>query len=177
MDEKTVIIIVVVVVALLGIWAYLYSRNSDGYRRCPLGNNCFGLTRTPVDFVFKNPGFHKRNPHWIADPSSEYQPLDHGPIDLQNDLRRLNENDGHIGRDRFCDVWNSYKLLSNDEKNRHDLLSVGDYGERKQLESLPHPRYGVSNDCSITEANLTCPSDFPKLYGGAGYLLRDRIGD
>jgi len=54
----------------------------EGYERSELGNDCFGLQRTPVDYAQKYPNGWQRNPHWKARPQVEYQPLDYGPIDL-----------------------------------------------------------------------------------------------
>ena len=150
----------------------------EGYERSCLGNDCYGLQRTPVDYVQKHPHGWQRNPHWKANPSSKYQPLEFGPIDLTADATRLAKGE------LFKQYGNNWKgcgkqdgTLVNDSKNRFDLTAVGDNGARQQLNNLYNPRFGPRG-ITHTEQSYVEPNPFfGKLYGGAGWLVSDVLGD
>lgn len=158
-----------------------YSRGTrEGYKRATLGNQCQGMQRSPVDYAFKNPGGWQRNPHWRTEPSVKYQPLEFGPIDFYADSRRLNENDGVLFQ-QYRNDWKGCGRetldMANDEKNRFDLTNVGDQGARVQLDDLYSTRFGPRG-ITHTERSYDQPNPyFDKIYGGAGWLKHDRLGD
>lgn len=174
-----VILLVVALVFMAGR-CRLSCNMVEGYERSILGNDCYGLQRTPVDFAFKNPYGWQRNPHWRADPSDEYQPLDYGPIDFYSDRRRLNATNGVLFQ-QYRNDWRgcgrSITTLRNDEKNRFDLTNVGDQGARVQLDGLYNPRFGPRG-ITHTERSYDEPNPFfDKIYGGVDYLVHDKLGD
>lgn len=152
----------------------------EGYKRSCLAGDCYGMQRTPVDYAMKYPHGWQRNPHYKAKPSDEHQPLDFGPIDFYQDTRRLNANNGVL----FQQYRNDWKgcgkpdvYMVNDSKNRFDLTNVGDVGARQQLDDLYNPRFGPRG-ITHTERSYDEPNPYyDKLYGGAGYLIHDLLGD
>ena len=152
----------------------------EGYTRSCLGNDCYGLQRTPVDYAEKYPHGWQRNPHYKAFPGDKHQPLDFGPIDLLHDGTRLAKHDGVLFQQYRGDWRGAGKggvSLINDEKNRFDLNNVGDYGARVQLDDMYNPRFGP-NVGMHTERSYDEPNPFfDKIYGGSAYLQWDKIGD
>jgi len=182
-------VVIVVVIALILAVLFLIGKCKldcsgdtlrEGYVRSILGGDCYGLQRTPVDYAEKYPHGWQRNPHYRADPSVKYQPLDYGPIDFHQDLRRLDKYNGVL----FQQYGNYLKgcgrdivSLTNDSKNRFDLTNVGDYGARQVLDDMYNPRFGPKG-FSNTERTYNEPNPyFHKLYGGPGYLVNDKLGD
>ena len=149
----------------------------EGYKRSCLGQTC-RMARTPVDFVFKTPDGWQRNPHWQANPADKYQPLEGGPINFYPDLDRLNKSDGVL----FQQYGNQWKgcgkdevYLINDSKTRMDLENVGYDWPRQILDDLPHPR--LVPGCGSTEMDHVVVDPWgDKIYGGAGYLIHEDIG-
>ena len=152
----------------------------EGYKRSCLANDCFGLQRTPVDYAFKYPHGWQRNPHYQANPADEHQPLDYGPIDLYPDIRKLNKNNGVLFQQYRQDWKGCGKdtvYLTNDSKNRFDLTNIGDQGARVQLDDLYSPRFGPKG-YQYNERSFDEPNPFyDKLYGGAEFLVHDKLGD
>ena len=180
MSNGVIILIVIAVIAALILCGKLTCSTREGYTRSCLGNDCYGLQRTPVDYAQKYPHGWQRNPHWRADPSNKYQPLDFGPIDFHSDLRRLDNNNGVL----FQQYGNNWKgcgrnivSLTNDSKNRFDLTNIGDYSARQTLDDMYNPRFGPRG-FSNTEQTYNEPNPyFKQLYGGPNFLTQDKLGD
>lgn len=186
------VVLVVVVLFLVGGCSLSCSQRSaftkgtqensekEGYARSCLAGDCFGLQRTPVDYAQKFPNGWQRNPHYKANPADEHQPLDYGPVDFYPDSRRMNANNGVLFQ-QYRNDWHGcgkdLVYLTNDEKNRFDLTNVGDQGARNQLDDLYSPRFGAKgyehNERSYDEPNPY----YGKIYGGAAYLVHDKLGD
>lgn len=188
-DNQTIIIIVVVAAIVLffcmrcritcGNEGYENGTVREGYVRATLGNQCYGLQRTPVDYAMKNPNGWQRNPHYRAYPGDEHQPLEFGPIDFYSDTRRLNENNGVLFQ-QYRQDWGGcgkdIKTLANDSKNRFNLTNIGAQGMRNQLDNMPNPRNGFGfqfNEQTFSEPN---PTRGP-IYGGQGWLHETKIGN
>jgi len=173
------IIVIVAIIFLVG-GCSLKCSMKEGYKRSCLGNDCYGLQRTPVDYAFKHPHGWQRNPHWQANPADEHQPLDYGPIDFYSDQRRLNANNGVL----FQQYRNDWKgcgkdtvYLTNDEKNRFDLTNIGDQGARVQLDNMWNPRFGKHGVAYTERVFDRVNPYFDKIYGGRRYLVHDKLGD
>jgi len=149
----------------------------EGYIRSTLGNVCQGLQRTPVDYAMKLTDGWQRNPHWQVNPSVEYQPLEFGPIDFYKDTRRLNKY-GHLFQ-QYDQNWmgcgKELTYLRDDEKNRSDLVNVGDVGVARQMDDMDNPAI-LNSQYALTEMDFLEPSSFQKLYGGPEYLKNVRLG-
>ena len=149
----------------------------EGYKRSCLGQTC-RMARTPVDYAFKTPNGWQRNPHWQANPADKYQPLTEGPIEFYPDIKNLNANNGVL----FKQYGNEWKgcgkdqvYLINDSKTRFDLENLGDHWPREIMDSLPHPR--LIPGCGSTEMDHVEVDPWgDKIYGGAGYLIHEDIG-
>lgn len=178
--DRTLCIVCVLAVIGLAVWWFCFKGKSvkEGYKRSCLANDCYGLQRTPVDYAFKNPDGWQRNPHWQANPSSEYQPLDQGPIDFFQARRKLhNKTLFKQYRGDWGGCGNDAVTLTNDEKNRFDLTNVGDYGARLQLDDMRNPRF-LGKGPAHTERTYDQPNPFfDKIYGGRNYLVHDKLGD
>lgn len=181
MSNTVVILLVILVAAFLFVAAGCSLKCSnpqkEGYIRSCLSNDCT-FQRTPVDFAKKHPDGWQRNPHYKANPSVKWQPLDYGPVDFTPDARRLNEKNGVL----FQQYRNDWKgcgqdqvYLLNDEKTRFDLTNVGDQGVRVYLDNLQHPRHGLGEPAK-TELDLVRPDPGERIYGGDDYLPQNEIG-
>lgn len=150
----------------------------EGYKRSCLAGDCYGMQRTPVDYAQKHPHGWQRNPHYKTYPGSKYQPLEFGPINLMEDATRLSEG---VLFEQYGNNWKGCgkqdEYLVNDSKNRFDLTSVGDYGARQQLEDLYSLRFGPRG-YTHTERSYDEPNPYyGQLYGGAKWLVANRLGD
>lgn len=182
MEYGTVFLIVVIVAAVVIAVCIFKVRctTQENYIRSCIGNNC-RVNRTPVDYAFKNPCGWQRNPHWQANPGNEHQPLEYGPIDFYPDSRRMDCNDGVLFQ-QYANTWRGcgkdQVLLINDEKGRFDLTNHGDVGARRIMDDLNHPRFHpypvASTEMSLIDPDCDCGD---KMYGGAGYLIHDNLGD
>lgn len=183
--KLTPTVMLLIAVLILGILFVVFRcklicNKREGYTRSCLGNDCFGLQRTPVDYAFKNPNGWQRNPHYKANPSDKHQPLDYGPIDFYPDLRKLNKNNGVLFQ-QYRQDWKgcgkNQVYLTNDSKNRFDLTNIGDQGARVQLDDMYSYRFGKKlpqyNERTFDEPNPY----FDKIYGGRHYLTHDKLGD
>lgn len=152
----------------------------EGYKRSCLAGDCYGLQRTPVDYAMKYPNGWQRNPHWKTYPGDEHQPLEYGPIDFHQDLRRLDNNNGIL----FQQYGNNWKgcgrqlmSLTNDEKNRFDLTNVGDQGAREVMDDMYNPRFGPRGP-NFTDQSLNDPNPYyQKIYGGPSWLVNSKLGE
>lgn len=183
----THILIILIVIVIIVFVMYNNKSYKEGYTRSCLGNDCYGLQRTPVDYAEKNPYGWQRNPHWKAKPSDEHQPLEFGPIDFHAETRKLNENNGILFQ-QYRNDWpgcgKNQEYLVNDSKNRFDLLNQGDMGARRALDNMNSPRfYRGSGVCSRNELDSICPDKYEywgRKYGGGpryGWLHHDKLGD
>lgn len=165
---------IVIIIAIL-VTIVVFARNGCGRRegfRIPCMGSDWGeaMHRTPVDYVFKENGGARLNPHWQADPTTKFQPLEQGPVDFYPSERRLAENKlfkNGCGALTF-NLWN-------DGKDRSDVLYRGGYGINRYMHNAPNPAFGpgVMN----TEQQYNIPSPFAQLYGGPAFLTHDRFGD
>lgn len=178
--EEIFIIVAIVAGIVVAICVFnVRCRTQENYTRSCLGNTC-RMTRSPVDYAFKNPCGWQRNPHWQANPGSEHQPLEYGPIDFYPDSRRMDENNGVLFQ-QYSNSWRGcgqdQMLLINDEKGRFDLENVGDHGARVVMDDLPHPRFAPIK-VGYTEMDYIRPDECAdKIYGGADYFINDGFGD
>lgn len=183
-----IIVVVVIILFLIGkcsLSCSSYKKGSvEGYKRACLGGDCYGLQRTPVDYAFKYPHGWQRDPHWRTLPTVKYQPLDYGPIDFYPDTRRMDEQHGVLFqqyRNDWQGVGRELNDLANDEKNRGDLMFVGDYTASSDVMSnMWNPRFGPrSAPQGLVEASFNEPVDKYKAYGGVRgeWLLYDKLGD
>jgi hypothetical protein len=149
----------------------------EGYSRSCLRGNCgWAMERTPVDYAMKNPMGWQRNPHWKTRPSTDYQPLDYGPVDFWPDERKLNKYG--VLFQQYRQDWKGCgipdKTMANDSKNRFDLQNVGAHGARVQLDDMANPGFGPGvqyNERTFDEPNPY----FDKLYGGARYIVHGKL--
>lgn len=184
--NNTLIIVIVVIVILVALFIGMKCKfqcagyNVEGYKRAPLGGDCYGLQRTPVDYAEKNPNGWQRNPQYQSKPSVKYQPLEYGPVDLWDDGRRLEMNNGVLFQ-QYRNDWRGcgkdLDYLVNDEKNRFDLENIGAHGMRVQLDDMYNLRFGPKG-IDNTEFQYQEPNPyFDKIYGGRAWLTHDKIGD
>jgi hypothetical protein len=161
----------------------------NGYKRAGLGGDCQGLQRSPVDYVMKSDGPRgaysgggfEQNPHWQANPASIYQPLEYGPIDLEHDYRRLCTEDGR--KTLFKQYRNDWRgsnnvddYVANDQKNRSDLLDIGDHEANSILTNMYHPRFGPKGKVHTELSQARQNPHYGPLYGGFDYLPRNKLG-
>jgi hypothetical protein len=177
-SNQLVIIIGIVIILILIIYLCSSKSHKDGYTRTPLGLNC-QFRRTPVDFAMNGEDGWQTNPHWMADPSDKYQPLDFGPVDLFKEERKL-ENGSNIF-EQYTNDWegpgNGKVYLMNDNKTRSLLTEVGDMGIRRVLDDEWGPRFGQKG-FSNTEISQLSPDPYTAdhaLYGGMKFL-KYRVG-
>ncbi len=178
MANQTLLIILVI----LGAAAFFYfgckvscTKTTEGFQRQCLGGTCAGFQRSPVDYANKSPSGWQENPHYEALPSSRFQPLDFGPIDLWSDLRRLEyghtdasgQEDGMFKQ--YTQDWEGYSQLNhmqNDEKNRGNAVNIGAYQFARTMDDLYNPKFGPKGYMN-TEAQYNEPNPyFTKIYGG-----------
>ena len=178
----TIVIIVILVSAVLFILGSCKLECKDdlreGYVRSCLAGDCYGLQRSPVDYAFKYPHGWQRNPHYKADSSNKYQPLEYGPIDFWDDAHKL--DNGELFK-QYGNWWKgcgkNLVYLTNDEKNRFDLTNVGDYGARQVLDDMYNPRFGPEGWSNTELQHNERNPYFSKLYGGPLFLDHDKLGD
>jgi hypothetical protein len=161
-------------------------KKSEGYTRTPLSTDTSAyFVRTPVDYGNQIPPMSKgklawqTNPHWMAFPGDEEQPLEYGPIDFYKDERKL--ANGSL----FEEFGNNYvggtgtPYVPNDEKTRSLLVEMGEMNPRRLLDSVAAAGWPRSNlPAAQTDLTFTTDSDpnqYP-LYGGQNYFFRDQIG-
>lgn len=142
LSNQQLAVIAVIVVVLVVVGFIVYRKEREEYTMTCLEGNCSGFNRTQVDYA-SNP---QENPHWKAKPSSTRQPLDQGPVDLEADLRTLNNNDG-MSFFQYRNDWtgcgkDGLTALDNDEKNRFDLGDNGELGLRRTLDSSYASAFG-----------------------------------
>ena len=162
-------------------------KKKEGYKRSCLANDC-QIQRTPVDYSFefgnienhhiKSPDkWWSNNPHYQADPGNKYQPLYYGHIDLDREIRRLNENKGIL----FQQYRNDYKgcggsqFYPNDEKTRFDVTNVGDVSLRRDLDNAYSTSFGMPGFTN-TESDRLLKDPYPQdhnIYMGTP----DQYGD
>jgi hypothetical protein len=184
---------VILVLILVGLVLFVVARctigcgkkSSENFTRTPLsGDTTARFVRTPVDFAMRMPpqGAWQKNPHWMAYPGDEEQPLDFGPIDFYKDERNL--ADGRL----YEEFGNNYvggtqePHIVNDTKTRLLLTEVGDLTTRRVLDNIPAA--GWPRDSSRAPAqtdgtgvmDISNPLDDPK-YGGHNYFWRDQVGN
>lgn len=188
-NKSAFIIICLVLVGLFIIGGCKFGcTQKDGYTRTCLTDtgNC-QFVRTPVDYAMKNPpeGAWQSNPHFIANPQDETQPLEFGNIDFYSDERKL----GGSGRiplwqqydNNFGGCGNDKEFIVNDEKTRDLLREVGDEGARRILDNMHTPRHGPRTGVpAFTELSLCKEDPYPlndRIYGSYSYFWRDQLGD
>ena len=189
---------VILVLVLVGLILFVVAgcnvkcgKTSEGFTRTPLTvDNSARFVRTPVDFAMEisdncgcpSSGGWQKNPHWMAYPGDEAQPLEDGPIDFYKDERKLAE-----GRlfEEFGDNYvggTGEPYIVNDSKTRSLLVEVGDLTTRRVLDNIPAAGWPRRSDLAPaqTDGTAACdttnPRDYP-LYGGHDYFWRDQIGD
>jgi hypothetical protein len=178
---SVIIIIILIIAAGVFLWrgCSLKCSMKEGYKRSCLGNDCYGLQRTPVDYAFKYPNGWQRNPHWQANPADEHQPLDYGPVDLWADGRRLEKHNGVLFQ-QYRDDWQgcgkNLVYLTNDEKNRFDLRNLGDVGASSELDDMWNPRFGKYGIAYTEQLMNEVNPYFDKIYGGRSYLINSKLG-
>lgn len=191
-SNNTLIIIVLVVAAVVLFYCmkckitcdrdgYTTGTVREGYVRSCLGNDCYGLQRTPVDYAMKYPNGWQRNPHYRANPGDEHQPLEFGPIDFYSDTRRLDKNNGVLFQ-QYRDDWKgcgrNIVELTNDSKNRFDLTNIGDQGTRNQLDNIPVPSRNLGVGFQYNEQTFSTPNPYYQpQYGGYNWLHENKIGN
>lgn len=167
----------IVIIALLLTIMFFASKNcaglscqKEGFKITCMGSDWGqAMKRTPVDFVFSEGGY-RSDPHWQADPTTKFQPLDMGPVDFYRSERRLDEDklfQNGCGMITFN--------LMNDDKNRGDTLRRGGYQINRFMQNAPNPAFGAG--VLNTELQYQRPEPFQKIYGGDAYLIHDRFGN
>jgi len=178
-----IIVLAILLLLLIGGCTLSCSAKKEGYRRSSFGQQCGAISRTPVDYVFKSPDGARQNPHYKADPSNWYQPLEQGPVDTDKYTRELNDKDGILFQ-QYRNDWpgpsgSDDETLSNDEKGRMDYGDAGDTGLRRQMDNVHGKRYGPKGK-SNTEFNRIESDphlETHRLYGGYGYHVNNKYGD
>lgn len=150
-----------------------------GFSRAPLAeDSCFGMVRTPVDYAMSPEGW-KQDPHYKAQPSSRFQPLDYGPVDFHPDQRRLNKFGGELFqqyRNDFKGCCNLDTDLRNDLKNRQNVLDLGDISRKRRMDDAWNSRFGPNRGQPFTESVFeNIDPTRQKIYGGNSWLHFDRL--
>lgn len=154
--------------------------STEGYRRSCLGGDC-SFQRSPVDHanafgIAPTVGWES-NPHYQADPSNEHQPLGYGPVDLEEDLRKVGSGEMYA---QYRNDWRGCGgqdgvMEPNDEKTRFDLENAGDHQQRVMLDNEYHPRHGPSG-VNHTELAYQQHSGYDTAYWPR-HMLQDQHGD
>lgn len=174
------ILVVVFAILLLVVLLWLFNRknNQEGFSRTPLGNNAL-FRRSPVDFAMAGEYGWTENPHWIAEPSVKYQPLDFGPIDLYAEERKLNENNPYRIWSQYENNWidgNKEVYLINDEKTRSLLKEAGDLDTARYLENEYSPRFGPRTGHTNLAMNYAQPDWSGEMFYGGKTFLKKTTG-
>lgn len=188
-DKHTskIIIGVVVVLAIAVIFMLFGCRikcgsGAEHYKPGGLASTCHGLTRSPVDFVFKSDKGYQHNPHYQTNPMSMLQPLEHGPIDFYHEMRRL---DGDKGFGHVYD-WQGanypgYGLpithIENDEHNRYNLTHIGSQGKRNYMDNIYSKFFGEPGFQNTEQRYVRPDPTRHRIYGGPSFLTHDHIGN
>ncbi len=189
-NERTIGIIVLGAVAgaaiIFVISKYGANRSKNNFTRTCLtaDTNC-QFVRSPVDFAYKTMTEIPEKvgmpyPHQLGSPNDKLQPLENGRIDLTQDEMKLWKPE--LLWEQYSNTWggcgNNDVYIQNDEKTRFSLIEVGDAWAWRQLNSESGPRFGPKNVRypAITEADITTPEPYERLYGGSKFLP-EHIGD
>lgn len=178
--------IALLILIILGVgW---HCNKKDKFTRTAFDNTTNSkFVRTPVDFAMKIipenevPDAWQRNPHYLARPSSKYQPLEEGPIDFYADDRRLAE--GKLW-EQYGPNWKGTGTgeiyITNDQKTRSLLREVGDEEIHSTLANMQTPLHGPGSRPSLTEQSywIERPEDrmSSKIYGGYPFFINDWVG-
>lgn len=136
-----IVVLLVLLVFLIGGCSLKCGKNAEGYKRSELGQReVCNMGRSPVDFAM----LPQANPHFQSRPTSKYQPLEQGPIDLYADQRKLDTGypmfsqfrHDYAGCGDGCMESGGGEYLGNDEKTRFDLRNIGDVDIARQLDEL-----------------------------------------
>ena len=172
------IIVVLCIVAIFMLFGCRMKcgRSAEGYRPSELGQQCSALLRSPVDYVFKDNHGYQQNPHYQANPSSHFQPLNEGPIDFFPDARRLEENKMYDGFGaNFAGDGKDLHKFENDEHNRFNLTNIGSLGERNYLDDVWNKAFGPYGFQNTEQRRIEL-SEFERLYGGNDFFPYNRSG-
>lgn len=176
-----VVLVVLVLLIITGCKLKCKKLDRDNYTRTCLtdSTNC-RFVRTPVDYAMKDPAGWQSNPHWVANPRDELQPLEYGPIDFYPDERKLWDQ-----KQLWTQYGNNYvagtkkPFIVNDNKTRTLLREVGDEGVRRILDNMTGPQYGPGGPPE-TELTLSPGARYPEnepYYGGPSFFIHNDIGE
>lgn len=157
-------------------------KSEEHYKPGGLASSCYGLTRSPVDFVFKHDKGYQHNPHYQTNPMSMLQPLEHGPIDFYHELRRL-EDHGKFGTvfdwqgANYSGSGRPIHHISNDEHNRYNLTHIGSQGKRNYMDNIYSDLFGTPGFQNTEQRYVVPNPDRHRIYGGPHFLTHDNIGN
>lgn len=138
------VIVVIVLIVLFVLWncKITCSGFREGYTKSCFNTTCGSFRRSPVDYIYKQPGDWTRNPHHQADPGNYYQPVHLAPVDNYPEQRRQDAGELFM---QYQNDWQGCgfqsKYLPNDEKTRFDLAEAGRFDARRVLANMRHPRH------------------------------------
>lgn len=157
-------------------------RKRDGFTRtCLTGDTSSIFARSPVDYAYEDITVipqkeGMRNPHWMGDVTDKKQPLDHGPVDLIRDEKKLIHPEllwEQYGNN-YKGCGNGMPYIVNDDKTRFALEDVGDHWATTYLYSLNSPQHHVGNIPALTDEDIAVHDPYDRLYGDG--WLPNQIG-
>jgi hypothetical protein len=178
------VLVVIVLMVLTRRSSAAAAAKKEGFERTCMtaAGNCT-FVRTPVDYVYRTSTevptkIGRDYPHYVGNPTDKAQPLEDGYIDLEKDMRKL-ENPELLWK-QYGNDWtgcgNGKPYIVNDEKTRSQLADTGDIWATRQLYAMRTPAHGpVGRYPALTEQDEVVLDPFDRSYGGS--FLPQHIGN
>lgn len=169
------IALILAALLIVGHCSMAPGRRKEGYTRSVLGQqNIASFGRTEVDYE----SLPQANPHYRADPSVKYQPLEHGPVDVWKDERKLS-NPGYPMFAQYGNEWRGgwdvlhapVPTLMNDIHTRFNLRNEGDVSIAKALDAkrplwrMPDVRQFTNVAAGVNTRQYALPYGFQDFFG------------